>query len=555
MIRTTMWRRPVRFGALVACTSLVLAACGGGDDTADSPSGDTDPADSTSESSEPSDSSSDGGDADVSGSDGDADPDGILRIATALEPGAGVQQLDPANSVNIREEEWLRWIYGTLLKRTESGTYEPQMAESYEVVDPKTVAVVLPEGATFSDGEPYDAEAVSAGILRNLNDAPEEAKVTFNGAFSRLEDIVVDSPTELTFVLSEEYAGEFLNSLAGRESMVPSPAADPATLSSSPIGAGPFVVDEYRQNEFLRLLKNDTHVHADDWQLGGVELYHSAAGAPRSAALLSGEVDFAWDVALEDSTTFGDDDWSIEPVFGDTGYAFLQPCVTKPPFDDPDVRRAFQIMWDREQLSDLAFGDVDSVAPAYGLWPESHVLYNPEVEQYTSDDPEQAAELLANADIDGPIDIVWPITQPYDRMFQVMQSQAAELGVELNGTGSRDSVGEFVEPQLPGAWLIPASRSGADKYFRPFTPGSQGNVCQTEHSELLDLVQQLPALDPTSDEAIDLYHEIELTIAEEAYLFPLVHYPRIAVFDTGRVGGDVSSEGRLYSLDDLYIRS
>ena len=67
--------------------------------------------------------------------------------------------------------------------------------ESVEVADPSTVAVTLRDGIVFTDGEPYDAEAVRAGILRNLNEHRRPpSPAGRHGLFKQLADITVAGP-------------------------------------------------------------------------------------------------------------------------------------------------------------------------------------------------------------------------------------------------------------------------------------------------------------------------------------------------------------------------
>ena len=57
------------------------------------------------------------------------------------------------------------WIYGTLTTLDESGQPQPGLAESWELDDEAgTLTLHLQEGLEFSDGTPYDAEAVAAGL-------------------------------------------------------------------------------------------------------------------------------------------------------------------------------------------------------------------------------------------------------------------------------------------------------------------------------------------------------------------------------------------------------
>src|SRR5690606_3225496 len=131
-------------------------------------------------------------------------------------------------------------------------------AESYEIVDPQTVRLTLREGVTFTDGSAYDAEAVRAGLLRTRDEASPPTMASQQAAFRALRDVVVDGPRELTLRLDAPLAGELVNALADREGVIVSPeqaASAPEDIDTRAIGAGPYVVEEFRE-DFVSLRRN-----------------------------------------------------------------------------------------------------------------------------------------------------------------------------------------------------------------------------------------------------------------------------------------------------------
>ena len=72
---------------------------------------------------------------------------------------------DPQQSLSTCDRLALEWIYGTLTSLDESGAPQPGLAESWEIDDAAgTMTLTLREGLEFSDGTPFDAEAVAAGL-------------------------------------------------------------------------------------------------------------------------------------------------------------------------------------------------------------------------------------------------------------------------------------------------------------------------------------------------------------------------------------------------------
>jgi len=96
--------------------------------------------------------------------------DGVVRIATPLGTGAEPVFFDVTLShVPTVQDAWDMAIYGTLLRTTPNGGYVPELATRATIVDPQTIDIQLRKGVVFSDGEPFTANAVRAGLLHNRN--------------------------------------------------------------------------------------------------------------------------------------------------------------------------------------------------------------------------------------------------------------------------------------------------------------------------------------------------------------------------------------------------
>lgn len=518
------------WAGLLVALALTAAACGGGS----------------------------GGASEGDGATGEVDPEGILKVGTALEYPGGIH-LDPTKSFVNADLPWMQLVMGTLLRQTADGEVEPMMAESYEIVDPQTVSLTLRDGVTFTDGTPYDAEAVRAGLLRNQQEASPPTMASQQTSFRAVSEVVVDGPRELTLELDAPLAGELVNALADREGVIVSPeqaASAPDDIDTQAIGAGPYVVEEFRP-DLVSLRKNPDFFDAERWRLGGVDFVQTPSGPTQINALMSGEVDMllrASDPQL--ATLENDDRFTVTSAVTERSYLALVFCTGKPPFDDEAVRRAVQIGIDREALDELAFDG--TAEPAYGLWPEDHPFYNPEVEEVAAYDPDEARELLDEAGAtDVSFDIVYPsATAAYGRIGEVIQSQLADLGMSVELGSIRDLVSEFIEPQRPGAMFIPGSRTGVDKYGRFFVAGSPQALCGQERPEIMDVVSEAGALPPDDPRVAEAFQEAELMVAEGAYVVPVVYAPMFAVWSNERVGGEPALTQASADLlfDTLYVQ-
>jgi len=542
--------------ALVAVMALGAAACG--DDDGDAGAGDAGSATTSGGSSETS-----GGSATTGGATtipDDADPTGIVRIGISLDPPGGAQ-LDPADTVINSDESWIFPIYGTLMRESADGTIEPWLAESVTIVDPQTIDVVLHEGITFSDGAPYDAEAVRRGILRNLNE-PGSPGVPGgrNFTFAELQDIVVKSPLEMTFQLKSPVAGEFFQVLAGRESAVPSPKALDAGLdpSTDPVGAGPYVLEEFRPLQILSLRKNPNFFEADKWPLGGIDFVHAISPATANG-LQGGQIDLAAGLTQGELAPFraNSNKYEVAAVHRDFDYFIINFCRTKEPFVDVRVRQAFQLALNREEINQAWLGGEGQVA--YGFWPEGHPYFDPDLKRYAEHDPERARQLLEEAGVDN---LRFDLVQPYmatghtTRLAEIVQAQLAEVGFDANIVFTPNVVVDFIQPQKPGTLMNPGSRPGVDRVAKIFKQGFQQALCGTSDEEIMAWADEAASLDPQDPRVAELYHQIERKMHENAYVVFLAKQPSFFAWDKDVVGGEAQFSGQkgLLLLDTIYVR-
>ena len=134
----SLLRRVVPIGAALAATALVLSAC--------APASDSD---------------ADGGELVWS-------IEGANLSAGHMDP--QVSQLDVSGMVQ-------RAVLDSLVFQEEDGSFSPWLATDWSVSDDSTeYTFTLRDDVTFTDGEPFDAEAVKANFDRIVDPATESAQ-------------------------------------------------------------------------------------------------------------------------------------------------------------------------------------------------------------------------------------------------------------------------------------------------------------------------------------------------------------------------------------------
>ncbi|KJF22676.1 Dipeptide-binding protein [Rhodococcus sp. AD45] len=164
---------------------------------------------------------------------------------------SNVTSLDPAKipALGSTGGNEMAAIYDVLMRyETTSGTFVPHLAKSLTVSSDRLQWILqLRDGVTFSDGNDVSASEVMWSIDRYTS---------ANGLGSQLwksnvSSAEVSGSHSITFTMKQPWT-EFPATLASGYGMVVS-ASSVAGEQFTPVGAGPFTIDQFRPNEELRL--------------------------------------------------------------------------------------------------------------------------------------------------------------------------------------------------------------------------------------------------------------------------------------------------------------
>ncbi len=317
-----------------------------------------------------------------------------LRIGSPQEP----DNLNPVSSTSVWGWKWMRMYYDKLVRLSPDIEPIPWMAESIEAVDDVTVDVVLRPGQLWHDGEAVTAEDVK--FTYDYYQVQDYAY--FNAFLASIESVEVTGDLAVRFHLSEPFA-PLVTVTFSQIPILPEHIwsgiedASALTPANTPtVGSGPFVYDRYDRGEFMRLVRNDNHFHADEIAIDAIEMIIYADAEGVFTGLQTGEIDFsAWrlepgQIPLAESS----DSLTVVSV-PDFGYYHMTWNLRRAPFDDVATRRALAHAVDQERMVNVLLdgrAEVGSsvVAPVNAFW------HNPFVERFEYD-LDLARELLAEA--------------------------------------------------------------------------------------------------------------------------------------------------------------
>jgi peptide/nickel transport system substrate-binding protein len=231
----------------------------------------------------------------------------------------------------------------------------PQLAQSLESTDFLNWTLKLRPGVMFSDGTPFDADAVVFNWKRFQD--PANAASFGAGSAALVASMTATDAATVTFTTTK-VSPQFGVALAGPLGYVGSPTAiqkEGKDYTSKPVGAGPFVLKEWIPDDHITMVRNPTYWNAPRPYLDSISFKGIPDVQQRQNILDAGEADALYSVEggeQIDHFTQKGFQFATVTLNGGQGYMFN---VKKPPFDDPDLRRAVAAAINPQDLSQAVY--------------------------------------------------------------------------------------------------------------------------------------------------------------------------------------------------------
>lgn len=530
----------LRLLAILLALALGAAACGddgGGDDAT------PDPTDTTADDTDPD--NTDGTTVPVATG---CDTNRVLSWAVL-----GIENWDPHASGNGAEQIYQNLVYDRLFTLSPSGDLEPGLAESWEFSDDGlTLTMHLREGVLLHDGTPLTGEIVKANLdrARGLMDTEAGFASTFARDLVSITDVTATDDTTVDITLDSANVG-IAAILSDRPGMIMHPdtfVTDAETQLTEPIGAGPFVLENWNQGEAgdVTLSKFADYWDADNINVAGVELKSLRDPAARYNGVVSGDVTGSEIEATDYDAAAANSDLTV--ISGETVavWWYLLNRKADPALDDVRVRQAISLAIDRQAIVDaLAVG---RGTPATTLFPPSISAASPNV-VVPEQDLDAARALMADAGIDS---LTLPLFQVGSSGLRAdvpaaVQAMLAEIGITLEIEIIGAEIVERLFTNQEGGGVVGEWSGRADPsqtVANAYASNGFNNVAKSPAPEFDSLLEQVSATsDP--DERQALFHEIDELFAEELVTgIPLFAAEQILAFDASLSGIEIYSNGR-----------
>jgi peptide/nickel transport system substrate-binding protein len=455
-----------------------------------------------------------------------ADEPVVVKFAI-VDPGGEANSMDPLNQPSGENSLMVNMAYNRLVDMDSDFQIIPELAESYEYNEDATEWTFhLRKGVKFHDGKEMVADDVVYTFQRILDPAKagDDTAPGSEGApmlaFMDYDGIIAEDDYTVKFILPEPVV-ELPLLISIKAPWIVQKGATHDELHTSGMGTGPFIpVDFEPQGSPHEFVKFEGY-----WEEGlpladQVDLYMIIEATTRAAAIQAGEVDFVQIVDFANVPEL-EADPDVNLVASKASISMLGVMwVDTPPYDDPNVRKALKMVYDKQAVVDICWLGYGVIGDDNPIEPTSPNAWRPLDEVPTDADIEGAMALLAESGYgpDNPLEVEFYASEQFPGFLcfaQMLKAGAEEAGIKF------DLVTAPVEEYWDNVWLkVPFMLSAHNQ--RPPSSGltishhSESKYPEThwyypEYDELL--LQAGQEADP--DKRLALYQEAMQWITEE----------------------------------------
>ena len=353
------------------------------------------------------------------------DPNALVMIIESSPT-----NLDPRVGLDAQSERIDGLLFDDLLTRDEHLKVQPQLAESWEIPDPRTYVFHLRHGVKFHDGR-----ALTSRDVKWTFDSLLQGKIrsTKSAAYQYVDGVEAQDDYTVVFHLKEPFATLLWNLSDGAIGIVPYGSGE--EMAAHPIGSGPFRFVSAEQDKEVVIERNDTY-WGEKPHLQRVRFAVVPDTTTRALELRKGSADVAISALTGDLVVALEREPNLEILRGPgTILSYLALNVRDPVLRDVRVRQALACAIDRQPIIHYLLRDF--ARPAYSLLPPESWAYDPDIPRYDYD-PQRARRLLDQAGYPAVNGVRFHLTMKTSTeestrlLAAVLQQQLREVGVELD---------------------------------------------------------------------------------------------------------------------------
>ena len=372
---------------------------------------------------------------------------GVLTFGTENDF-AGFEVLKSSSRLAINGSIAANTIMEPLFRMDMDENLIPVLGLSLEESDNgKTWTVKLRKNVKFHDGTPFNADAVVHHWSRMLN---PENKFRGRAAMGPIVSVTKVDETTIQYNLKHPWL-PFKRVICGTRgliNLIPSnKSVDTGNQNRSPIGTGPFKLEEWKSGDSFTVVKNPDYWGEGVPYLDKIVFKPMTDSQTRYASLQSGQANIIW-MDRGNLINKAKSDSSLNVYTSeDNGAEIFILNTSAPPLDDVNVRRALAHAHNQERQVKMVYKDsIPVVHHPFGNQCECND------DGYREYNPDKARELLAGYGKPVELEVLHSNSKRGRDIGEISQQLLKDVGVTANPAGF--DFGPVIKKVISGKYQV-----------------------------------------------------------------------------------------------------
>ena len=456
------------------------------------------------------------------------------------DPGNDINTISTSGRYDLTAE---RILYSPLFNYYGPDDIEYRLAESFEVSEDGLVLTVhLRHDVLWSDGEPFTADDVVFTYDKIINTDYANGHDSF--VFGD-EKVTVEKTDDYTVVFTLPVFSASLLENIGAEHYIMAKhiyegdeTLDNNPKNATPVGTGPFVLDEYVAGQYMKFKANKNYFLGEP-KVETLILQFINDQTSAMLALQTGEINA---LVIDNAGDAADLDTGVVTVhaYPEDRVGYLGFNLSGSRAKDINLRKAVFYAINRTELNLGTYLSEDYYVDAVSFLPYSNPYVTSDLEDYAFN-PEKAAECLAQVEGEIPtLRLAYTannVTQETQALIVQQQLKNAGIDLELKAMDGTALVNLWYEDNDEYDLFIGGYIMGIDpgSYASLFVSDGSANFYKVSDEEL-DGYFAAGAVETDEAKRLEIYQNAQRRLADLAVQYPMVTNLRLLAV-TNDVGG------------------
>ena len=494
--------------------------------------------------------------------------------------GSEPSSLDPHKVESDVENNIISDLFEGLVSVSPTGEIEPRLAEKWENKDNTVWTFHLRPGVTWSDGTAITAQDIVWSWQRLVSPLTASPYASYPGNMHIVngaeiaqgkkapDTLGVKALDDATFVVTLTQPNAAFLAMLAHPSLVPldkvliSRYGDKWTKPEHMVTSGPYKLSQWVVNERIVAERNPRYWDNAHTVINKVTYLPISSETADVNRYKAGEIDIVYTVPINQfaqlKKTMGDQ-LDVSPQLATYYYEFN---TTRPPFNDPRVRRALNMALDKDIIAEKVLGQ--GQRPAW-LISQPDIggveLHNPEYANWPRDKRiAEAKKLLSEAGYNESHPLVFNLLYNTSESHQRIAIAASSmwkknLGVEAKLQNQEwktmlDAMHTHNFDAVRYAWI--ADYDDAATFLNNFRTGDSENTSQYSNPAYDEALRNAAKASDTTARG-KFYQQAEDLLGQDVPAIPVYHYVRTHLVKPW-VGGFTPDKLGYYYSKDMYIK-